>query len=1300
MLRRSRVAPALAAAALSMLVPASPLAGQSYLVHVYNSASGLPTGEVTGVAQDGEGRIWFATRAGFVSYDGSAWERHATPEPGVARDYIFLKRDARGVMWTVSSRWPRLLATADGHEWMNNPGPGRTEGTMVVVMALEVATVDGETAVAVGTADRGLYIWHRKRWTHVDLAEGLPSSSIRALAADGGGFWAATGSGLARVTPAGAVTSATSLLPEEARDLLAVAVGPGRDPAGVAREIWVLSTRGLGHLVDGVYSWKTTGLRFEFSQPSIPAVVFPDPDANVVYFCSYHPFYRLDLGSGMVETLGRANGLAGDGATALLLDRERNLWVTGYRGVSKLVSRRFANWSRLNGLLDDEVTAIAEPRAGRLVFGHNQGLTILEGAIARTVPFPVSAVQPRAVPRVLDMAADGSGGLWVAASQQGLGHLRKDGSIRFFRAGPGAGNDATSVLSLPGGNALVGTRSSLLRFDGSRFEPAMSSVPQVMVRHLVRTRDGAVWIATNTGGLLVLESGRLREVPESDGRKAEAYNVFEDRRGRLWALTATGPRIVRDGRLVRPDEPALGIEEPTFSAVEDADGRLWFGTAQGVLRWDGASLVRFTPREGLGGWETNRAAVLLDTRGRLWFGTDGGASEYRREEDRTVAPPPIVTITAVEVKGRSASATAPLELSPGDDTLTFRFRAVSFLDEKQTTCRTRLEGLDSDWSAPHPASEREVRFTNLPPGRFRFQIRATNAAGITAPDISSAYIVIPPPLVRRGWFLVLSAVVLAAGIVVAFQSAVHWRAAARLEREVAARTAALAESETRYRRLFADPSSPKLLVEPEGVRVVDANDSACALLGVPPGGAVGKSASELGAPWLVERVAAVRDTPSGAREAMRARLPGKEDRSRDVESLASIVTLGGRPLVLVTLQDVTERLRLEEERIKSSKLESLGLLAGGLAHDFNNILTAAVGHIALARRNSLDSRDASGNLDEVERALMRAKGLTDQIRTFAKGGAPIRRMTDLRPLLFETAAFALSGSRSTLDLKVAPDLWPAEVDAGQLAQVIGNLVLNAHQAMPDGGPITLVAENTERRERADLPLPDGPCVRITVTDRGPGIPEEVRASIFDPYFTTRAQGAGLGLTTSFAIAKRHGGHLAVTASSPEGTTMTLWLPAAPGAEWTREEEPGESAPRERVAPAASPAGIRRILVMDDEPAIRGLYSQFLPMLGYEAVAVPDGEAAIRAFEEGRAAGTPFDGVLLDLTVPGGMGGVETLAALRSRDPDVKVIVASGYSADAVLAHHRKAGFDGVLRKPFRPSELSAALAALVGKPLR
>ncbi len=381
------------------------------------------------------------------------------------------------------------------------------------------------------------------------------------------------------------------------------------------------------------------------------------------------------------------------------------------------------------------------------------------------------------------------------------------------------------------------------------------------------------------------------------------------------------------------------------------------------------------------------------------------------------------------------------------------------------------------------------------------------------------------------------------------------------------------------------------------------------------------------------------------------------------------------------VHDITERLQIEAERLRLEKLEAVGVLAGGIAHDFNNILTAILGNLGLAALEPQLPAGTRSRLGEAEKACEQAKALAYRLLTFAKGGAPVKKPLDLAALLGESASLALSGSRARPVWALAPDLWRVQGDPDQLHQVLSNLLINADQAMPMGGMITIAAENLMVGQDSGLPLPPGPYVKVSVSDEGVGIAPEYLEKIFDPYFTTKQRGSGLGLATAYAIVQRHGGHLLASSELGAGATFTFYLPAT-AEEMARQPE---------AAPELIDGQGRRILIMDDDDAVRQTLRLMLVKLGFEVLVASDGEEALAQYRESLTNGRPFAAVILDLTIRGGLGGKETMTQLLALNPEVKAIVSSGYADVPVMSKFQRYGFHGVLTKPFKITDLSRTL---------
>lgn len=387
-----------------------------------------------------------------------------------------------------------------------------------------------------------------------------------------------------------------------------------------------------------------------------------------------------------------------------------------------------------------------------------------------------------------------------------------------------------------------------------------------------------------------------------------------------------------------------------------------------------------------------------------------------------------------------------------------------------------------------------------------------------------------------------------------------------------------------------------------------------------------------------------------------------------------------------SIENISSKLRMEEELLNARKLESISILAGGIAHDFNNILVAIIGNISLAERLVADNAKAVELLHNSKQASLRAKDLTIKLLTFSKGGEPVKSLENLPEIVKESASFVLSGSNVKCNYDIADNLWAVPMDKGQINQVIQNLVLNANQSMPDGGTITITCRNITLVENDIAELPPGKFVQMAISDMGAGIDSRLIDNIFDPYFTTKGKssekGSGLGLSIVHSIIKKHGGAILVDSTLGEGTVFTLFFPAT------------ERSVAENDSPHAPilPQGKGVILLMDDEQDIHDVTEEMLTFLGYTTLHADSGEEAIALYRDYFETGNSIDAVIMDLTIPGGMGGGEAVGKILEIDPEARVIVSSGYSDDPLLQNYTKAGFANCITKPYQLLELSKILA--------
>ena len=409
-------------------------------------------------------------------------------------------------------------------------------------------------------------------------------------------------------------------------------------------------------------------------------------------------------------------------------------------------------------------------------------------------------------------------------------------------------------------------------------------------------------------------------------------------------------------------------------------------------------------------------------------------------------------------------------------------------------------------------------------------------------------------------------------------------------------------------------------------------------------------------------------------------------RTRTIEGTMMVIrgpegNMVGRTIVF---RDITEKKKMEENMERSARMESIGILAGGIAHDFNNMLTTNLGNISLAKTLVDDGSEIKHRLEAAELAASKARDLTKQLLVFSRGGDPVKKILDPGPLLREAANIVLSGSSNTLKLEIDEDVWPVEMDRGLISQAIINLTLNAMEAMPEGGEVLIGAQNVFINRSQELDIPPGKYVRIDVIDSGCGINKSEILKIFDPYYSTKDEKAGLGLSICHSIISKHQGTMDLTSRPGKGTAFHLYFPAAGIQKRNENEKTGNE------------AGMGRILIMDDEEPILEVAREMIRRLGYEVDTALDGRSAIEMYVDAKRSGNCYDAVIMDLTIRGGMGGRDAVIELLKHDPHANVIVSSGYSDDAIMSRYIDYGFKDVMPKPYDLKDLGEKLSKVIG----
>lgn len=496
----------------------------------------------------------------------------------------------------------------------------------------------------------------------------------------------------------------------------------------------------------------------------------------------------------------------------------------------------------------------------------------------------------------------------------------------------------------------------------------------------------------------------------------------------------------------------------------------------------------------------------------------------------------------------------------------------------------------------------------------------------------------------------------------------------------------LIDSEEKFKAFFDNASDGILIVDPNTRKYLAGNRKICRMLGYSAGELVTLGLEDTHPPHDYPHILEIFTKHCTNEITTTYDLPflRKDETAFPAEISTAVFTIKNKKYLMAAIRDITERKIIEAELLKTRKLESVGVLAGGIAHDFNNILTAILGNISLAMAHIKPHDPIEALLEQVHKASLRARDLTQQLLTFSRGGEPVKKIASIVDIITDSASFILRGSKVKCEYHFAENLWPLEIDAGQISQVIQNIIVNASHAMPSGGIIHITGENIEAKDAALFLPVASDCIRIVIQDSGIGIQQKHLEKIFDPYFSTKQMGSGLGLAITHSIVTKHGGTISAASEPGTGATFTFYLPANKNA----------VVPEKKKTPRKPFHGRGTILVMDDEEIVQSVAKTILTQFGYDVVLANDGEEALRVYQGSLQGKCPIDLIIMDLTIPGGMGGAETIAKILALDSAAKVIVSSGYSNDPVMSSYKEYGFAGVINKPFQVHELIETVQAV------
>jgi len=1225
--------------------------------------------------------MWFACRGGVATYDGLRFTTYGAADGMPLEECRGVSVDDHGRVWVAPERGGEGIAVHDG-EWSLIPAAAPAGDRSALACSVTVER-DGRTVFVMGFGNRGTRLYtDGVGWSILRTSTGAPVNAVGACSV-GEALFLLTDEGIHAwpgdlehtvLLPGSAGLEISGFTAEVVRGE-AVTAPTQAQPFGSGLRLWVAGPTMIGRFEDGVLEeFKVSG------QPEQQGGLLELAADGIggIAMAAGHSLWLWDEQRGL-QVLDQHAGVPGGAVGEVLYDRDGNLWATATRGISRLPATSFLNYHQKSGLLEDEVSALLETSDGWIAIGHPTGVTLRYGPDThRHLQFPRLPV-PR---RVEDMCESPDGGLWMACTSGGVAYLRPGSErwsmglsdLEWFGVGAeqrGVSDVVRGVLAEEDGTVWAVSSRGLYRFEDGRFRVA--SARAFAGRGLALSPEGELALTTKSKGIVVGRPGSWRVVMHpTDSVANSTYSVYwpeegEAGYGEMLIGTRRGLYVDRGGDFVRSALPELAITRPIFFIQPDAHGRIWFGTDKGLVCWNGRETQSYTVHEGLSGQEMNRAASLIDSQDRLIVGTDRGLSVFLGEPQLRPEPP-LLTLVGLESNEIKHSLQHPVELHSTHNDWSFAIRAVSFVGNGRPEIRTRLVGLDEEWSEPQPATDR-LRYSNLLPGSYSLEVQARHAKGDWGAVERSSPIQIRQPIVARPWFRGLVGLIAASLIVMAWSFARTRRERSRLHLELDRLLGS-------YRDLFDKTPAAHLLLQSGSFRIMEANEYACELLGLPRAKVVGGDLAELAGAQAQELHAGLEQAVimGDSHFFLRARLASQGADERHLELTSCTIELPGAPSIQVTMHDATERLEFEQERVRNQKHEALGRLASGIAHDFNNLLTVVVGHTEIARRKVAGGSEPLEELSGIAAAGERGAQLVRHLLAFSR-----RQELELDLV---SVGDVVSSVRDMLERIVLVDVsWDicatdglfVQADRAQLERVLMNLVMNARDACQERDQIhvmvsTVPAEGSELGE-----------VLLQVKDTGSGMPPSVVEHVFEPFFTTKPGGTGLGLPTSYGIITQFGGRMSLQSEVGVGTTFDVRLPrvAAPP------EPEGKAAEQvETKIVELRPAG-RRVLVVEDEPVVRQVVQRILKKQGHDVLEASGADAAL---DLGSEVLDTVDLVLTDVVMPE-KDGVALALELRRERPELPVIFMSGHSRTAKVVSSAFCDAPWIA-KPFRASELA------------
>lgn len=880
---------------------------QQFSSKYYTEEEGLPDAQVNDILQDEKGRIWFATRSGIGIYDGNSWVYHNNTNGLLKQNILKIQFDNFNKPWVLSSSNNISLSYLENNKWNEIKGVKLDLGSNFKLTGFKVQYINNELIIFVGTKSSGLFIFRHGYWSNLTKEFGLPSSNINSIEFYNNLFFVGTSHG------AVCFDKDLNLKPLPFLEKAGHSILLFKSDV-IDSNLWLMGDKNIGYIKNDnfINVAENSALKNEFNYYN--ASLVPNYFNSLVYSC-YQSLLLFEKDSRHSSTLNLENGLPQIGATSIFLDREKNLWITGLRGVTKISSMRFANYNNDNGLFEDEVSAINEIKNGELIFGHNNGFSFFSGGSFTHLQIKSPLTKNIGYNRVLDIAVDGKGNAYFAAAETGFGRIDINKNVSWL-GNENKNFEAASVEVSAKGNLYCLTYSNLYLYEKEQLKSIYSFEDDKVSARKIFFHNNEIFIATTNRGLAHTADAKKWTYIQSSQKK-EINNVYsfliDNKFGKLVG-TEAGLFLVDGDSLKKFMVNDFEINRPVYFIASDTLNNLWMGTNNGVYCWDGEIARHYSNKTGLLGHETNRDAGYVCSKGCIWIGTDKGASRYLRQFDKvSEIAAPIVILDSILIDGISYPGNKALSMPASKNNVIFEVDIISFIAEDHNILDYKLEGYDAEWQKPLDSKSSFIRYTNLPPGEYYLNLKAYNVLNQVSEIVKSEIIVIEKPFYSSYWFYLGVILLLVFFVFVAFKEFERIQFSKKLEKEIKVRLVELKESESKYESLLSNLQDGFFVVQDGIVKL--ANNALARMLGYELHELIDRSYENLIAPENLHIVLhRYNERQSGANiiNEYEFKMLHKNGSRVFVNMNVNIGLYEGNKATIGTLKDITERKRNEE----------------------------------------------------------------------------------------------------------------------------------------------------------------------------------------------------------------------------------------------------------------------------------------------------------------------------------------------------------------------------------------------------